>query len=321
MSRTQLGLFCCVSFVTLEAFQAVYLGSVFQDVDSFLVGTWVFGISVVVCTLATAILRLKELLASIREWKIVLALNLFSALTWSTYFIAVQIIEPAVAFTVFSGMVPLGTIVAAWIGLPEADGPNRRLTRIGNLSILGSILFLGAITIFGASGFVRGGALTASAGVALAALSGGCTAFAILYSVRLNQRNVGPLAQFGLRFVLYTLLALAAHLSGLDDKGVQTTPEELAMVVLIGLAVIAFPLYPVQKAVQFVPASTIAAMTALGPAMVFLMQLFEGRIDYSPATLVGLMIYMAGALLAIYGVTVPSVSPSTQGGPGAKADI
>ncbi len=34
-----------------------------------------------------------------------------------------------------------------------------------------------------------------------------------------------------------------------------------------------------------------------------MMQLFDGRIDYSTATLLGLMIYVAGALLAVYGAT------------------
>lgn len=306
MSRFQLGLLCCAGFVTLEAFQAVYLGAVFQGVDSFLVGSWVFGISVVGCTLATAFFRPEELLVSLRSWRIVLALNLLAALTWSTYFIALQLIEPAVVFTIFSGMVPLGAVVAGWFGMPEARSRKGRLCHLGDLVLLGSLIFLGAITILGLSGFARGGALVALSGVALSAVSGGCTAFVILYSVRLNQRGVGPLAQFGLRFALYAVLAVVAFRLGLDTKGVSIASQELAVIVLTGLAVIAFPLYLVQKAVPLVPASTIAAMTALGPAMVFLMQLFDGRIDYSKATLTGLMIYMVGAFLAVYGATVRS---------------
>ncbi len=303
MSNIQLGLICCLSFVTLEAFQAVYLGTVFQDVDSFLVGTWVFGISVVGCTLATAILRPAELAASGQAWRILVAVNLFAALTWTTYFIAVQLIEPAVVFTIFSGMVPLGTVIAAWLGLPEAWTPNRRVVHAGNALILMSIVVLAAITVFGFSGFVRGDWLAALVGVSLSALSGGFTAFGILYSVRLNARGVGPLAQFGLRFVLYTLLALLAFLIGLDDKGIATPAGDLTWIILIGLVVIAFPLYLVQKAVPLIQASMIAAMTALGPAMVFLMQLFDGRIDYSMATLTGLTIYIVGALMTVYGVS------------------
>lgn len=309
MSRTQIGLICCLSFVTLEAFQAVYLGTVFQDVNSFLIGTWVFGISVVVCTLATALCRPAELAASRRAWRIVVALNLFAALTWTTYFIAVQLIEPAVVFTLFSGMVPLATLIAGWLRVAEARSPKRRLVQVGNALILLSILALTAITVLGFSGFVRGGWIAALVGVALSAFSGGCTAFVILYSVRLNDRGVGPLAQFGLRFVLYTLLALMALSIGLDDKGVATPASNLAWVVLIGLVVIAFPLYLVQKAVPLIPASLIAAMTAIGPVMVFLMQLVDGRVDYSAATLAGLAIYILGALVAVYGTARSATSP------------
>lgn len=312
MSHTHIGLICCLSFVTLEAFQAVYLGAVFQEVDSFLVGTWVFGISVVGCTLATAVFRPAELAASFRAWRIVAALNLFAALTWTTYFIAVQLIEPAVVFTIFSGMVPLGTVMAGWLGLQEARSAKRRLVRIGNALILLSIVSLAAITVFGFSGFVRGGWLAALTGVCLSALSGGCTAFVILYSVRLNGRGVGPLAQFGLRFVLYTLLALMAFLIGVDDKDVATPAGDLVRIVVIGLAVIAFPLYLVQKAVPLIPASMIAAVTALGPAMVFVMQLFDGRVYYSAATLGGLVIYITGAFIAVYGATKSPVVASTR---------
>lgn len=315
MSPTRIGLICCLSFVTLEAFQAVYLGGVFQKVDSFLVGSWVFGISVVGCFLVTAVLRPAELVASIRSWKIVAALNLFAALTWLTYFVAIQLIEPAVVFTIFSGMVPLGTILAGWFGLPEAHAPRLRLAIAGNSLITVSILVLAAVTVLGFSGFVRGGPPEAVLGIGLSALSGGCTAFVILYSVRLHKRGVGPLAQFGLRFVLYTVLALMAFLSGLDDKGAPVPAADLAWIILIGLAVIAFPLYLVQKAVPLICASVIAAVTALGPAMVFMMQLFDGRVDYSTATLFGLAIYVTGALMAVYAATRSShLMPMPAGG-------
>ncbi|MDO6727711.1 hypothetical protein Q4544_12290 [Cognatishimia sp. 1_MG-2023] len=303
MSSTHLGLIFCLSFVTLEAFQAVYLGAVFQEVDSFLIGFWVFGISVVGCTVVTAILRPAELRASVRAWRIVLTLNLFAAITWTTYFTAVQLIEPAVVFTIFSGMVPLGTIIGNWMGLPEAVSPKRRLVGIGNALNLFSIIMLAAMTIFGWSGFVRGGWLAAMSGVGLSALSGGCTAFVILYSVRLNGKGVGPLAQFGLRFVLYALIAGMAFMIGLDDKGSSTQASDLKWIILIGLAVIAFPLYLVQKAVPLVSASMIAAVTALGPAMVFLMQLIDGRVLYSTATFAGLSLYISGALMATWGAT------------------
>lgn len=301
MNPVPLGLLFCLSFVTLEAFQAVYLGGLFQDVDSFRVGACVFGTCVVCCTLATAIWRPEELVASLRAWSIVVRLNILAAIAWTAYFVAVQIIEPAVVFTVFSGMVPLGMVAAGWAGLPEALSANRRSAAVGNAVILLALLILASVTVSGFSGFVRGGTLIAVSGVVLSAISGGFTALVILYSVRLNRRGVGPLAQFGLRFVLYTVLALCAFLLGLDDKGQSTPPQEFVLIVLIGLGVIAFPLYLVQKAVPLLPAPVIGSMTALGPLIVFLLQLLEGRVDYSMATLAGLVVYMAGALLCVAG--------------------
>lgn len=305
MSPARLGILYCLGFVTLEAAQAVYLGAVFQQVDSFLVGAWVFGISVIGCTLATALLRPAELRASLRAWRLVLALNLAAAVTWTTYFLAIQLIEPAVVFTIFSGMVPLGMRLGARLGMKEARFQSTARMRLGNLILTAALLGLATITVLGLSGFARGGPVTALAGLGLTTVSGGCTAFVILCSVRLNRAGVGPLAQFGLRFVLYTLLACAAVRLGIDAKPATPPPAHLAQVVLIGLGVIALPLYLVQKAVPLLPATTIAALTALGPAMVFALQLLDGRVAYAPATLAGLVLYMIGALLAASGTAPP----------------
>jgi len=312
VSVSKIGLFFCLVFVTLEAFQAVYLGSVFQNADSFLVGACVFGISVLACTFITALFRAEELVASFRSWKILAALNVYAAITWCTYLLAIQLIEPAIVFTVFSGMVPLGTVIAAWCGLPEAGSTRQKSDIIGNALIFLALLFLGAVTVLGYSGFVRGSWLTGIAGVLLSAVSGLCTALVILLSARLNRKGVGPLAQFGLRFILYTFLALAAYALGLDDKGIRMQLSDLVVVIVVGLGVIAFPLYLVQKAIPLLQTSTIAAMTALGPVMVFSMQLLEGRVDYSAATLTGLIVYMAGALLAVYGSVLQSSHTRTE---------
>lgn len=306
MTNTHKGLLCCLAFVTLEAFQAVYLGGLFQSVDSFLIGSLVFGLSVAGTVIAAAIFRPRELVQSYRSIRLVAILNVFAAVTWSTYFLAVQLIEPAVVFTVFSGMVPLGTLIGRWLRMREAGISFNGPVYSSYLLIFASLLALGAATLTGLSGFVRGDVFSAALGVSLSVLSGGCTAFVILYSIRLNGRGVGPLTQFGLRFVLYTLLASAAFAAGLDDKGQRLAAPELALVVAVGLAVIALPLYLVQKAVPLLPASTIAAMTSLGPIMVFLMQMIEGRVDYAPATLFGLAIYSLGALLIVWGAAKPA---------------
>ncbi len=300
MKRTNIGVVYCTSFIVLEAFQAVYLGSVFQNINSFLIGAWVFGISAFGAVGVIAILRPIELKISLRCVRLVVALNLLTALTWITYFIAVQIIEPAIVFTLFSGMVHLGTVSASIFGAKNTINLRGDISHIGNTLILVSILALSVTTIMGLSGFVRGGLNVAVLGIVLSGVSGSCMAAVIWFSARLNTQGVGPLAQFGLRFILYTILTVVAYLLGIDDKGIEIPALEIARVVVIGLAVIAFPLYLIQKAVPLLPVTSIAAMTSLGPAMVFAMQLFEGRVGYSVSTLLGLSAYVFGAALATW---------------------
>lgn len=63
----------------------------------------------------------------------------------------------------------------------------------------------------------------------------------------------------------------------------------------------AFPVFAMQKAISLMSTLTLAAITALGPLFVFLFQILEGRVDYAPATMTGLIIYFTGAILAAYG--------------------
>lgn len=317
----RLGLLYCLGFVALQAFQAVFLGSLFQQVDSFRVGAWVFGLSFLGCTLLSAFFRPAELRAALRSGSILLPLNACVALTWCCYFLAVQLIEPAVVFTIFSGMVPLGTVLASRLGLAPSRSRRTRYEVVGHGLIIIAILLLALVTLSGHSGFVRGGWSSALAGVLLSTVSGCATAFVILLSVRWHQQGIGPVVQFGLRFMLYTLLAIIATRMGLDAKAAVPHLMAFPMIVLTGMAVIALPLFLMQKAVPLVSAHLIAAVTALGPALVFLMQLLDGRIGYAPGTLVGLIIYCAGALVAVWSINADQDRPDTRCATALRAEV
>jgi drug/metabolite transporter (DMT)-like permease len=107
-------------------------------------------------------------------------------------------------------------------------------------------------------------------------------------------------AQFGLRFPLFLAVALAAFLVGIDDKGAVPT-HDMLIAVAAGLVLLAFPVFAVQKAVSLSSTLTIGSAAAVTPLVVFLLQMVEGRVDYSRATLAGLAIYFAGAMLAAMG--------------------
>ena len=184
--------------------------------------------------------------------------------------------------------------------MPEASLVRNRLEAFGTSIIALGLAVLIVITVAGWSGFVRGDVPVAVAGIVLAIASGSLITLMLLYAQRLDRRGVGPMAQFGLRFPLYIVLSIGGVALGLDAKGTVPT-EDIAVAVMIGLFIMAFPIYAVQKAVALVSALTIGAMTSLGPLFVFGFQMIEGRVDQAPATLAGLAIYSAGALLAAVG--------------------
>ncbi|MDJ0943081.1 MAG: hypothetical protein QNJ30_06435 [Kiloniellales bacterium] len=294
------GLLWCLAFVTLEAVQAVYFGGVLQRMDSFLIGSLVFGICAAGAIGLTLLRRPEEIALALADPTALAFANICAAGGWIAYLLAVQLVEPAVAFAVFSGSVPLTTLVAARLGMPGATSVRNRLEVAGLVIIALGLAVLIFSTLAGWSGFVRGSPSVALAGIALSIASGSLISLLLLYAGRLDRRGVGPMAQIGLRFPLYILLSVGGTALGLDAKG-PVPVEDVALAVVFGLLVMALPIYAMQKAVSLVSALTIGAMTSLGPVLVFGFQMVEGRVDFARATLTGLLIYFAGALLTAAG--------------------
>lgn len=303
MSPFRAGILWCFTFIFLEAIQSVFFGGVFQRMDSFVVGFLIFATTTSGAIVWTAITAPEQLRIAFRNLGSLVGANVSVALAFVAYLLSVQMIEPAVAYTIFSGAVPLTVLFAAWLGVSEADGVSGRIGGLGNLVLLVGVIMLSAVTIGGGSGFVRGGVEVAIAGVALALASGVIITWMLFYSLRLDRAGVGPIAQFGLRFVLYVGVTAAGSLLGLDYKG-PVAASEIVVAVLIGFVIMSFPLYAFQRAVSLVSPLIIGVIGALGPLLVFLFQLIEGRVGYAPATLAGLMVYFVGAMLAAYGATL-----------------
>jgi drug/metabolite transporter (DMT)-like permease len=300
MPSRHAGLFWCATFVLLDAAQAVAFGSYLQSMDSFLLGFLVFGLSSVACLATAPWYGPGQISIALADPGALARLNACTAGGWISYLGALQIIEPAVAFTIFSGAIPLTLIGAAAFGAREAEAPANRIEVAGNAIIALGIAVLAAVTLGGWSGFVRGGTAIAAFGIALSLISGALMSGMLLSSYRLSRQGVGPAAMFGLRFPLYLGLALAGFALGLDAKVPVAWPE-LLQAIAVGLLVLAFPIYAVQKAVSLTSTLTLGTATALIPVVVFLMQIAEGRVPYSQATLAGLAVYLAGALVATAG--------------------
>ncbi|MBW3098752.1 hypothetical protein [Pseudohoeflea coraliihabitans] len=297
---TSTGLVWCLIFLVLDAVQAVWFGALLQRHDSFLIGLLVFGLSAAGCIVWVAGRAPAQFVVARRHFGALFGMNVAAAGAWVTYFLALQRIEPAIAFMIFSGMIPLTTILAGWLGFAEGERSRNGIEALGNALLLAGLVFLAYVTLSGRSGFLRDGLASGLVGLLLAFLAGAMIAAMLMFSQRLDRRGMTPVAQFGLRFPLYLLVALIGWQAGWDHKA-PASASELSSAVLIGLILLAFPIYAVQRAVALVSSLTLAAIAATGPVLVFALQALEGRVDFAPATSLGLLICLAGALLAAYG--------------------
>ncbi len=299
------GVLWCIVFVGLEAVQYVYFGGTFQRISSFLFGFLVFGTSTA-AILCWAVLKAPgQIWTALRNSRPLIGVNVAAALAWCAYLTSVQLIEPAEAYTIGAGVMPLTAIVAYRFGIPEGERVRNPIEAIGNLLLFSAIVFLAAVTFGGWSGFVRGGVESAIAGVVLATVDGVLFTWMLIYCQRLSRAGVGATVVFGLRFPLYVATAGAFALAGVDHK-MTLSASEIALIVAIGLVLTIPPLYALQRAVALISTLTIGALTALGPFIIFGLQMIEGRVDFASATLAGLFLYFGGALLAAFGAVAAS---------------
>lgn len=302
------GLIWCAVFVALDTAQAVLFGSFLQRIDSLLLGLLVFGLSSLACLVYVRLCARDELRAALGAPGLLTQLNVSTAAGWLAYLGAIQLVEPAVAFTIFSGVIPLIIVAArAWRG-DDAGARFHGFEIVGLVVLALGLALLAVTTLAGLSGFVRGGVDVAFAGLFLAALSGVAMGWMLLASFGLNKIGVGPAGVFAARFPLYLILAGAGYLAGVDDKG-AVAPDVLIPAVLLGIVVLAFPIYAVQQAVAHTSALTVGAATALIPVGVLVLQSLEGRVVYAPATAFGLAVYTVGALVAAAGRARAAVHP------------
>lgn len=300
MTPAVIGVLWAIAFVLLESVQYVYFGGLFQTMSSFLFGFLVLAVVVVAAVLWAAVAARDQLKAAFANPGPLIGANITATFAWGAYLGSVQLIEPAIAYTIGAGVMPITAYLAHRLGVPEGEPMRNRTEALGILALALGIVYLACVTVFGLSGFVRGGPWTGLAGVCLAVADGVLFTAMLIYCQRMDRSGVGPGLVFGLRFPLYVLSAGAVVALGLDTMPAPPL-NETVLIVVIGLALTVPPLYALQRAVASVSTLTIGALTAIGPFVIFALQQIEGRVDYSTATLVGLTLYFAGALFAVFG--------------------
>jgi drug/metabolite transporter (DMT)-like permease len=288
---TLTGPFLVLAFTLSQSLRDVYFGAVFQGVDYFAILLLAFGLSTVTFA-AVAIIRVPHEFACLRgHLRSLVAANLTTALAWSCYFFALTHVDPSVVNTVHSGMGPLTVVVLGFFGVRLAQGKSAGLAEnLGYAGIAASIAGLWWIVLSGHSG-LRAENFTASVtGLVLMMVSGCSITVSLLYCKRMQDGGLSADTVTSVRYLL--LIAIAGgieiwhgRLGGIDTAG------RLTFLSAASICLIVLPLYAFQVGIGRTTPLTAQIIRALGPIFVFAMAQFDGRMTYSAATLICIVVY------------------------------
>ena len=291
-----IGPFLVLAFSLSQALRDVYFGRAFQQVDFFVVVLIAFSISTLGFGAVAALRSPAEFRKLRGQLSTVLAINVTTALAWSSYFFALSHLEPAIVNTVHSGMGPLTVVALAACGAKLAQaGKLRRGESLAYAGIALSLLALGGVVLSGNSALPGASLATNLLGLVLLAVSGASITISLLYCKRLQDQGISAETVTVVRYLL--LILVAGSIVGWrgGTAGVERL-DHLATLALAATALIVLPLFVLQIGIGQTAPLAAHVIRALGPVFVFALQQFDGRLAYSMPTLICILAYSACAI-------------------------
>ena len=296
-NREAAGFCVAVVFVALAAVRDVYLAGLFQRVSPLLVAMVAFALCTLVF-LPVGLVRSRESLAVLRRRpRDLIWVNVTSAVAWLAFLYALRLIEPALVQILYSGIGPLSV---AWIDrhLPDAAPavPLTRAERPVYVGLLASLVFAALVALGGLSGAGPQPVGVTALGVILAASGGIAISASTMLCRKLNDAGVTPGTLLSLRYPA-TMLS-AAVLASLTPSGLPAGVSWVDAFMAIASLLIVFPSYVNQVAISLASPLTVRVVLATGPALIFFVQLIEGRLSTSPYSLTAALLYAVVAVSA-----------------------
>jgi drug/metabolite transporter (DMT)-like permease len=292
------GFLASLAFMALASVRDVYFGGLFQSTGPLGVAVVAFALCALVF-LPVALCRNPESFRRLRGRPgDLLAVNVTTALAWIAFFYALRTIEPLLVQILFSGVGPLSVVwLDRLVGLtrPEPLSPTERSLYVG---LLVSLALAAAVIVGGLSGAGAQPLGVALLGVGLATTAGISISLSTVLSRRLSDAGVHPTALVSVRFI--GAVVVAAVLAVGSDAGVSLGASRHEVVVVLGavLALIVFPIYVNQVGTALASPLTVRAVLAVGPVVIFVLQLVEGRLTPSPYSLGCAVLYGSFAVSA-----------------------
>lgn len=290
-----------LAFCLSQAFRDVYLGHVFQKVDFFAVILLAFIPSTLVFGAIAWRYRRADFQLLGRHVPTLVAMNVATAMAWTSYFFGLAHIEPAIVNTLHSGVAPLTVIALSAAGIAMAGSHTVRWLEGALLAGMAATLAgLWWVVLGGRSGLAGATWQSSLPALCLLVVSGASITISHLFAKTLSSAGIGAAAITASRYMLIIAMAVVFIVIRGQPSGIAGIGHG----VLLGAAaalLIALPLYALQIGIAHTPQLMSHILRALGPVFVFALQQFDGRVSWSGPVLVLILAYsvfVAGANIA-----------------------
>ena len=293
--RETAGFIVAAGFVLLAAVRDVYLGGLFQRITPLLIAIAAFSLCTVLF-LPVLLGSRRSLVALRRRPGDLLWVNITTACAWLGFLYALKLIEPTIVQILYSGIGPLSVI---WIERYFSTDGGVRLSRSERIAFLGlfaALMFSAVVVLAGLSGAPSDSVGDAALGVIFAAGGGIAISVATMLCRRLNDTGATPSALLALRFP--ATAASAFVVLALLPSGLPTGAAWLEAVLVIAALLIVLASFVNQVAISLASPLTVRVVLAVGPVLIFFLQVFEGRLAASPYSLIAATLYAFAALAA-----------------------
>lgn len=285
-------------FCFSQAFRDVYLGHVFQNVGFFAVILLAFIPSTLFFASWSLIRNRPEIPLLWKNRGVVLAMNVATAMAWTSYFFGLTHIVPSIVNTLHSGVAPLTVIAAAAAGLAIAG--TYRVRRIEGLLLAGlglTLAFLWWIVLSGQSGDTKNVSGATIAALFLLVVSGASITISHLLSKKLHDHGLGATTITASRYILIIIVAAGFLMAAQKPSGIANVQHGFILGAAAAI-LIALPLYILQVGLGHTPPFLAHILRALGPVFVFALEQFDSRLHYSAIVLIAILAYSAFAAAA-----------------------
>jgi hypothetical protein len=210
-------------------------------------------------------------------------------------------LEPAVVSTLYTGIGPIAVLILAFAGIAAIHGARvDPLEGAGHLGVLFALVAIAIDSASGQSGFAGQSTGLRLAGLAAAIFGGVTIAISHLIARCLNDLGIGSVSLMGLRFPFAPVLALGAE-TIFGQSGLRPSAGNLPLLALAAFVLVVVPSFVPQLGVARPSPLAVNVLRSLGPNFVLAVQQLDGRLRFSAATLVCVLLFMVFALLT--GVT------------------